>query len=299
MMDLARLADLDHQAGLDAQALADQVVVHRRRRQQRRDRRRGRPTRRGPTGSGCCGRPARSRSPRSTDAVERLLQARPRLRRRARWCRCVAVRKAPSSSSSIERIFSSSALVRIGCDDLEPLVRAGMVAEQVRARADHRHQRHHQLLADRVDRRVGDLREVLLEVVVEQLAACCESTAIGVSVPIEPTGSSPARCHRLEEELDVLLGVAEGLLAIEQGRRIVRRRRRRRVGQLRQLLELVLRLAQPLLVGLGLGERRASAPRPRRCGPARGRSAASCRAAGATCARSSPRGSAARPLPRP
>ena len=38
-----------------------------------------------------------------------------------------------------------------------------------------------------VDRRVGDLGEVLLEVVVEQLGLV-DSTAIGVSVPIEPTG---------------------------------------------------------------------------------------------------------------
>src|SRR5690348_16231541 len=44
-----------------------------------------------------------------------------------------------------------------------------MLAEQVRARADHRHQRHHQLLADRIDRRIGDLGEVLLEVIVEEL----------------------------------------------------------------------------------------------------------------------------------
>jgi hypothetical protein len=62
-----------------------------------------------------------------------------------------------------------------------------MMAEQVGPRPDHRHQRHHQLFADRVDRRVGDLREVLLEVVVEQLGLVFESTAIGVSVPMEPT----------------------------------------------------------------------------------------------------------------
>ncbi len=36
-------------------------------------------------------------------------------------------------------------------------------------RADERHQRHHQLFADRIDRRVGDLREQLLEVVVQRL----------------------------------------------------------------------------------------------------------------------------------
>jgi hypothetical protein len=76
----------------------------------------------------------------------------------------VAVRKAPSSSSDRADLFE----VAVGQDRLrhfEALVGAGMVAEQVRARADHRHQAHHQFLADRIDRRVGDLREVLLEIV--------------------------------------------------------------------------------------------------------------------------------------
>ena len=45
-------------------------------------------------------------------------------------------------------------------------------AEQVRLRTDERDQRHHQVLADRVDRRVGHLREELLEVVVERLVSC-------------------------------------------------------------------------------------------------------------------------------
>jgi hypothetical protein len=82
-------------------------------------------------------------------------------------------------------------------------------------RADEGHQRHHQLLADRVDRRVGHLREVLLEVVVERLGLL-DSTASGVSLPIEPIGFLAGLRHRLEDELDVFLGVAEGLLAIEQ-----------------------------------------------------------------------------------
>ena len=41
--------------------------------------------------------------------------------------------------------------------------------EDVRPRPDERDEAHHQLLADRVDRRVGHLREVLLEIGVEQL----------------------------------------------------------------------------------------------------------------------------------
>ena len=43
MMDLARLAGFDHEADRGAQALADQVVVHRRGGEQRRDRNAVRP----------------------------------------------------------------------------------------------------------------------------------------------------------------------------------------------------------------------------------------------------------------
>jgi len=43
-------------------------------------------------------------------------------------------------------------------------VRGALEVEQVRSRPDDRHQAHDQLLADRIDRRVGHLREVLLEI---------------------------------------------------------------------------------------------------------------------------------------
>ncbi len=53
---------------------------------------------------------------------------------------------------------------------LEPLLLGGAFeVEQVRPRPDKGHERHDQLLADRVDRRVGHLREVLLEIGVQQL----------------------------------------------------------------------------------------------------------------------------------
>ena len=104
--------------------------------------------------------------------------------------------------------------IAVGQDRLrhfEPVVRAGLVAEQVRPRPDHRHQRHHQLLADRVDRRVGDLREILLEVVVEQLGLGRERGDRRVGAHRADRVVGVAR-HRLEEELDVFLGVAKGLL---------------------------------------------------------------------------------------
>ena len=75
---------------------------------------------------------------------------------------------------------------------LEPLLLGGAFeVEQVRPRPDEGDERHHQLLADRVDRRVGHLREVLLEIGVQQLRLL-ESTDTGVSLPMEPTASWPA-----------------------------------------------------------------------------------------------------------
>ena len=112
----------------------------------------------------------------------------------------VAVRNAPSSSSSIERIFSSSALVRTGCATSSRLCVPACAAEQVRARADHRHQRHHQLLADRIDRRVGDLREVLLEIVVEQLGLAARARRSACRCPSSRPDRRRSLRHRLEEE---------------------------------------------------------------------------------------------------
>ena len=55
---------------------------------------------------------------------------------------------------------------------------------------DQRHQRHHEFFADRVDRRVGDLREVLLEIVRQRLRLVRQHAG-GLSVPIEPIASWP------------------------------------------------------------------------------------------------------------
>ena len=65
------------------------------------------------------------------------------------------------------------------------------VGQQLRPAAEPRRQAHHQVLAQRVDRRVGDLREALLEVA-EQRGAWSLSAASAESAPIEPVGSLPA-----------------------------------------------------------------------------------------------------------
>ena len=125
------------------------------------------------------------------------------------------------------------------------------MSQQVRPRPDHRDQRHHQRLADRIDRRIGDLGEVLLEVVVQQLRLARQHGERRVGAHRADRIVAVLR-HRLEEELDVLLRVAERLLLVQQRGQVVRprrrhlRHRRRRLRRLRQLLELHLRRLQPL-----------------------------------------------------
>ena len=92
----------------------------------------------------------------------------------------------------MSRSFAMSAKSRIGWRHFEPHRRVDLVdVEQVRLRADEGHQRHHDRFADRVDRRVGHLREQLLEVVVERLVLVRQHGQRR-SLPIEPMASSPA-----------------------------------------------------------------------------------------------------------
>ena len=131
---------------------------------------------------------------------------------------------------------------------LEPLAAAlALEVEQVRPRPDERDQAHHQLLADRVDRRVGDLREVLLEIGVEQLRLVGEHRDRRV-VAHRADGFLAGDRHRRHQELEVFLGVAEGLLAIEQ--RDVGRGRPCAAPSGRSSSTIWVR-AEPLLVGLG------------------------------------------------
>ena len=221
MMDLARLAGLDDDAGQGAQAPSDQVMVHRRGGQQCRDRH--------PLGRGR----AVGQDQDVVPGLDRLggLAAQPLERRRHA---VGALRRRPGGVERIGAECWDQCLDRVdllqiavGQDRLrhfEPVMRAGFVAQQVRPRPDHRDQRHHQLLADRVDRRIGDLREVLLEVIVEQLGLGRERGDRRVGAHRADRVVGIAR-HRLEKELDVFLGIAKRLLLIEMRRRVVGPRR--------------------------------------------------------------------------
>jgi hypothetical protein len=87
--------------------------------------------------------------------------------------------------------------------------------QQVRLGADEGHQRHHDRFADRVDRRVGHLREQLLEVVVQRLVLVGQHGQRAVVAHRADALLAGLR-HRRHQELDVFLGVAEGLLAVQQ-----------------------------------------------------------------------------------
>ncbi len=249
MVHLARLAGLHHQARAGAQSAADQVVMHRRSRQQcrHRDARGGNRTiRQDQDVVAIQHRIGRF----AADAIDG-----PRHAGRALACRPGHVDRLGAERIARQRGDRPHLLeVGVGQDrlcHLEPIVRPGMMAQQVRPRADHRHQRHHQCLADRIDRRIGDLREVLLEIVVQQFWLVRQHGERRVGAHRAHRVVAFLR-HRLEEELDILLRVAERLLLVDQRGLIVRpcrrhlRHRRRRLRRLRQILELHLRGLQPV-----------------------------------------------------
>ncbi|MGY4363262.1 hypothetical protein ACVW0J_009755 [Bradyrhizobium sp. i1.7.7] len=143
--------------------------------------------------------------------------------------------------------------IRIGQDRLARFEALGggeaLQVEQVGPRSDDGDEAHHQLLADRVDRRVGDLREVLLEVGEQRLGLVRQRRDRRV-VAHRARGFLAGGGHRRHQDGDVFLAVAERLLAIEQ----------RQVGahaggrHLRQLFQHDLGPLQPLLVGMAPGE---------------------------------------------
>ncbi len=159
VMDLARLAGLEHEAGLQARALAHEVLVDGGDGEQRRDR-------------GALRADLAVGQDQHADAVgdgvvrvvlqlgERLLHAlgavgdRPRDAERVR-----AEDLVVDDAQRLELVVAQDRLVE------DQLVRVlGRLGQQVALAADPDAERHDDRLADRVDRRVGDLREQLLEV---------------------------------------------------------------------------------------------------------------------------------------
>ena len=120
--------------------------------------------------------------------------------------------------------------------------------QQVRLGADEGHQRHHDRFADRVNRGVGHLREQLLEVVVQRLVFVGQNGQWAV-VAHGANGFFTGRGHGGQQELDVFLCGAKGLLQVEQGH--IRSGGQRGRGD---VVQLDAQVFDPLLVRFGAGQ---------------------------------------------
>ncbi|EWC59048.1 hypothetical protein UO65_5657 [Actinokineospora spheciospongiae] len=248
VVHLAGVAGLHHQADLAAGLLPDQVLVHRADEQQRRDRRLvllhaavGQHDDLGAVPD----RPGHLRA----DLVELLAQG-------------VAAAAHVEPAVDGDRLELRQVAVVVGVRQLGQLVvvdhrvgqrdaAAGVRArgQQVRLGADQRAQRGHQLLADGVQRRVGHLGEELAEVVEQRSLPARQRRQRGV-VAHRADRLRAGAGHRLQQQRQLLLGVAEGLLAGHQ---------RRVRGHLAlaggQRLQRQQALADPLAVGVLRGQR--------------------------------------------
>ncbi len=276
VVHLARRPRLDDQPGGRAQSLLDQMLVHGRRREQRRYRQQL-------GGDVAIGQDQDVVAlPDRVDRVRRQARQRRLHALRAPRGRIADVQLDRPERAAGEQLDMADLLHVVRGQDrllrLEPQWRLGHVdAEQVRARADERHQRHHQLLADRVDGRVGDLREQLLEIVVEDLRPVGQHRQRGV-VAHRPQRFLAGFGHRRQHQLDVFLRVSERLLAVEQ-RYLASRRR----APARAFLQGTAGCCAATRDTASAWPACASVRRRRRCGPAPGRPAASCPAAVAIC----------------
>ena len=133
--------------------------------------------------------------------------------------------------------------------DLDLPARLGLRLEQVALGADRHAHRRDELFANRIERRVGDLREQLLEVVVEQPRLVRQHGQRRVGAHRADRLLAVQR-HRRQQQAQVLLRVAERLLAAQHG--LV-------IGPLGvgagQVLDVDEMLPQPLAVGVRGGER--------------------------------------------
>ena len=248
VVDLARLARLEHQAAAGAGPLPDEVVLHRRHRQERRD-------------GGVVGVVAAVREDDDVVALGDALGDPP-----AQVLQGLA--QAGAAGRGLEERRQRDGLEPLGerpavegADLLQLLVaddrrRQGELAgalrprlEEVPLRPDRRLHRHDDLLADGVHRRVGHLGEELLEVAEEELRVVGEDRQRRVGAH-GADGLGALGGHGVDEDLDVLRGVAEHLLA-PQHALVIRLDDPRRLGQLVELHEV---LVQPGLVGVLAGD---------------------------------------------
>ena len=247
VMDFARLAGLHHEAHGGAQTLADEVVMHGRRREDRGDR------------HAVGADHAVGEDDDVVAAAHRLFGALAQTLQHGLHARCAKLRRIGHvEGAGVEGILQMPDAadlfeVRVGQDRLAHFqtlaLGVALAVEDVGARADEGHEAHDELLADRIDRRVGHLREVLLEIAVEQLRLVGEDGDGRIRAHGAHALLARHR-HGREQDREVFLRVAEGLLAVEQGD--VRAGRAGLHGL--QVFQNDLRALQPVAVGMGVGE---------------------------------------------
>ncbi len=211
MVHFARVPGLDDQRHLRPLLRPDQVVVHRGHREQRRDRR--------PQVVGVA-----VRDHQGSEAVrDRLARGRPEVLDGLRHSLTARVR--PVQRPQHRRRETRAVPVRVDVDDPRQLVvvehrprqhdlptRRGRGFEQILLGAHHAAQRRHDLLPDRIQRRVGDLREQFDEVVVEQPGPLRQDGDRGVGAH-RTDRFAAGRRHRRQQDALLFRGVAEGELS--------------------------------------------------------------------------------------
>ena len=252
VMDLAGLGGVDHQAHPRPQARVDQTVMDGGQRQQGRDRqplRRGRTIRQHQDHA-----PLAVRQPRRLvpHGVQRRTHA-----GRTLGCRIGQVdgRRRDAAVRALLDFHDPRQLLLVDHRRVQAqqmLLGLGVGLQQIRPRAQIGVGAHHQLFADRVDGRIGYLREFLAEVI-GQLAHLGRQHRLGRVVPHRAHWLLAVGDHRLEYELEVLLGVPAGQLPAQQPLRIRRRRQLGR-GHCRQVVQPQLVLAHPRGEGLDAGQ---------------------------------------------
>ena len=238
-MDLARLPGLDHQAGLQAVAEANQVVMDRGYGEQRGDRRAAGPD--AAVGEDHYLRAGHDRvvglvaevGQPGTHALRALLD-------RPGDVQGVGLEDVPLDvSQGLQLLVAQDRLVH---PQLVGVIRR--LLQEVLLGPHRGGQRHDDRLADRVDRRVGDLREELLEVGGERRRAVGENRE-GAVVAHRADRLGAGLGHRRDQHPEVFLRVPEGQAAQVAGQHP----RHRHVGRL-EVVEVDAVLAEPLGVGL-------------------------------------------------
>ncbi len=207
VMYFARFAGFDDQRHLRSRPFADQMIVHGGERQQARDRRVfvvhaavGKNQQTVAVADGERGAPAQ--------AVQRAFQLARSARGRKHRLQRGGQKVAPTHAAQLFQVEIRQNRMR----QLQRVAVLRRLFQNIALRADVAGQRHHQLLADRVDRRIRHLREQLLEVVKQRLRFIRQASQRRIRAHGAHRLLAVHR-HGCDQQAQVFLGVSERPLA--------------------------------------------------------------------------------------